>query len=382
MIFFKTLLDLNCEDLLYELIFKHLLRGKHLKKELDADISKQNQSYQSYRKNWLAISAQKLLSSSVSYYLTSLCPHHSGNFLGTDNESIHSFESNISGNCKCHLNYFGNYLDYVNDARTSIDDCCLSTKLWRNLYLEPCDLLNKVDDENIIFCTIDRAQNNNNNNNNDEKDNNNDSYCHPNDDTLDINDIIKQNSLMEKLTPGFKMKNCYYDEKLKKIHYRIESNRFGLNNVFHNSNHNGQTIDNDYPIGPFLTILFKRFEKFFENEILTNLHLTGLITRLCHFPHKLLLSLLFDETLSRTKNVPCFIHILQKLSLEAQNYCDEIPNFESMIQNAKDNLQSMPIGDLDCFLLNNHLRSSNVSLAKSSESDSGMILIGLDEFEY
>ncbi|XP_075587606.1 FHIP family protein AGAP011705 isoform X2 [Dermatophagoides farinae] len=410
LIFFKTLLDLNCEDLLYELIFKHLMRGRHLKKEshhddnLDYSSSKhyaQNQSYRSYQKNWLAISAQKLLSTSISYYLNSLCPHQAA-AVNIEIESISSFDSNISNNCKCHSGYFLNYLNYLNDARQNLEQCHLATKTWRNSYHEPCHLLNEVQDENIIFCTIDRnnlnGDNNNNNNNDNNDDHNHDDCGHQQQSTttmammdeeiIDINDIITQNTLLAKFSPGFKMKNCYYDLKKKKISYKIETNKpsfFGMMNIISNNikssnNNNNNNRGNDWseppPIGSFLSILFMKFEKFFENEVITNLHLTGLLTRLCHFPHKLLLSLLFDETLSRTKNVPCFLHLIQKLSLEAQNYCDEIPDFETVFQAAKSNLQSMPLGEVECSLLLGsgaggvtNIRSSNSSLSKSNETN-------------
>ncbi|OTF75266.1 hypothetical protein BLA29_008146 [Euroglyphus maynei] len=55
-----------------------------------------------------------------------------------------------------------------------------------------------------------------------------------------------------------------------------------------------------------------------------------------------------------------------KLSLEAQNYCDEIPDFEQVFQAAKSNLQSMPLGDVDCSLLlacSSSIKSSNTSLS-------------------
>ncbi|XP_075676132.1 FHIP family protein AGAP011705 isoform X2 [Dermatophagoides pteronyssinus] len=390
LIFFKTLLDLNCEDLLYELIFKHLMRGRHLKEEshVENNMSSkhyaQSQSYLSYQKNWLAISAQKLLSTSISYYLNSLCPHQ----MNIEVESISSIESNSSKNCKCHSDYFLHYIDYLNDARQNLEQCHLATKTWRNSYNEPCHLLNEVHDENIIFCTIDRSNlngNNNNNVNDDNNDLNHDDCDHKQqhqsimtalmgDDIIDINDIITQNTLLAKFSPGFKMKNCYYDFKLKKINYKVETNKpsfFGMMNILSNNN-NG--TNNDWsepsPIGSFLTVLFMKFEKFFENEVITNLHLTGLLTRLCHFHHKLLLSLLFDETLSRTKNVPCFIHLVQKLSIEAQNYCDEIPDFETVFQAAKSNLQSMPLGEVDCSLLVGNNSGGSTNLRSSSNASS------------
>jgi len=115
-------------------------------------------------------------------------------------------------------------------------------------------------------------------------------------------------------------------------------------------------------IGLFLQTLLTEVEKFFDNDVLTNLHLSALIVSLCHSPHRLLLSLFFDETLARSQGVPCLFHSLQKLSLQAQAYSDDMANFESMFRTAKINLESVPIGELNCQLITgNHHRRQSIS---------------------
>ena len=322
--------------LFYFIFFvRHLLRGKHLSSTEcnSSESSNISQSYASYQQNWLAISAQKLFFNSLSHYINSLCPHQSNRQM-LDSASISSFDSVLS--CKCHSGQFVNYLDYLNDARINIDRCVSSLKLWKNSYTKPCSILNVVHDQSVIFCTV-----NGNLNNNREDDDDNDNAG-----TKSANDLKKDSHNSEQFVS--------------------KMNLMPLTEC---------SFSTDSPIGPFLSALFERLERFFENDILTNLHLTALVTRLCYFPHKLSLSLFFDETLARTKGVPCLLHLLQKLGLEAQNYCDELPNFETTFQSAKINLQSMPIGELNCQLLtaNHHTKSSGFSLNKATTPEGLLI---------
>ncbi|KAJ6215971.1 hypothetical protein RDWZM_010471 [Blomia tropicalis] len=372
LILFKTLLDLNCEDLQFELIFKYLLQGGHLidhgREHFDRSCQHANdnevqRSYMLYKQNWLSISAQKLFTNSLSHYLASQCPNKSN--CSSSSSSINSVHdsstttttsSSLSlsfNRCQCHSNHYGNYVDYLHEARTRIEQCRQTTEQsWKNRYLEPCPHVPPqaaiIDD--IIFSDIDELLSMNNND-------------------LILNDgksTIVNNMNTTTLSDHHhhhhhhQFQHHYYHNHL----IRNRRNRISTENLlsFNDDHHQPHS-----PIGPFLEILLERLNNFFENDVLTNLHLTGLFTTLCQSPHRLVLSLFFDETLSRRRMVPCLLHQLQKLSLDAQHHADIIENFESMFNAAKINLQSVPIGELNCQLLTSaHHKINNSSSSSSS----------------
>lgn len=372
LILFKTLLDLNCEDLQFELIFKYLLQGGHLidhgREHFDRSCQHANdnevqRSYMLYKQNWLSISAQKLFTNSLSHYLASQCPNKSN--CSSSSSSINSVHdsstttttssSSLSlsfNRCQCHSNHYGNYVDYLHEARTRIEQCRQTTEQsWKNRYLEPCPHVPPqaaiIDD--IIFSDIDELLSMNNND------------LILNDGKSTIVNNMKTTTLSDHHHHHHhQFQHHYYHNHL----IRNRRNRISTENLlsFNDDHHQPHS-----PIGPFLEILLERLNNFFENDVLTNLHLTGLFTTLCQSPHRLVLSLFFDETLSRRRMVPCLLHQLQKLSLDAQHHADIIENFESMFNAAKINLQSVPIGELNCQLLTSaHHKINNSSSSSSS----------------
>src|SRR5699024_1478146 len=110
-----------------------------------------------------------------------------------------------------------------------IDQCTAATRQWKNSYLEPCHLPDEISDQNIIFCTMDRSliitTAASNNNQHDECDA---THCDQqdqnfeDDDVLDVKEAITQHSILAKMSHGFKMKHCYYDQRLKRIHFALD----------------------------------------------------------------------------------------------------------------------------------------------------------------
>ena len=331
------------------------------------------QAISCYQQNWLAVSGQKLFSNSLSHYLHSLCPHQTSvDLASTDDSSLVT--------CKCHSNYLVSYLEYLNDARFAIEQCRYSTKLWKNAYVEPCFSLADVHEQSIIFCAVNDHLNNN--------DDCSGSGSHSDEESRAINEFVIESSGHKKNGRGIDgqqqpqtMKSVQYDEQRRPIDYSV-----GVGGVA-----NGIAMDvvamidgcqlNPPVIGLFLETVLSRVAQFFENDVLTNLHLTGLLTALSQSPHKLLLSLFFDETLARQRGVPCLLHLLQNLSLEAQSAVDDIPNFESMFQSAKINLQSVPIGELNCQLLTGNHRQNRTRTYSTTSLSKSMGIEGLSTGE-
>lgn len=358
----------------FELIFKYLLRGQHLIVENESESTNQlknksnkvaslKQAINRYQQNWLSISGQKLFSNSLSHYLHNLCPHQSaiGRQYSVDSDSMSSLEE-LPLTCKCHSAYYLSYLEYLSDARYAINHNRASIKHWKNAYTEPCFRLKDVHEQSIIFCTVEG-----NLNNNDAKSDNFEENS-INELVIDANGGMHHSKPVNGQSNGVKLKNGYSKDRV----INRNDDPFAVHG---NGNGNGVAVDvvasmfeeEQSPplIGLFLNTLLTRVAQFFENDVLTNLHLTGLLTTLSQSPHKLLLSLFFDETLARLRGVPCLLHLLQKLSLDAQSFLDEIPNFEATFQSAKSNLQSVPIGELNCQLLTGNHHQQNKARSTS-----------------
>ena len=88
------------------------------------------------------------------------------------------------------------------------------------------------------------------------------------------------------------------------------------------------------PIGPFLQTLFSRLEAFCENDVFTNLQLTGLISRLAAYPQPLLRSFLLNPCLV-FQNVKNLSTILSEISKKLDQMSTEINNFEDLVRKAR-----------------------------------------------
>ncbi|UXI22177.1 lysosome membrane protein 2 [Sarcoptes scabiei] len=306
LILFETLIDLRCEDLFYELIFKHLLKGDYLRKNQNVNVPSPL-----YRKNWLLISAQKLLSSTVSYYLGINCL--AGSRLQPRSDQ------NQQNEC------IRDFLEYLHESRQQIEQCHLNTKLWRNNYSLTFEINHNLDrkilmeENDIVFSVQDDSYRSWN-----------DRYC-----SVDNNNDTSPSLIFDSIDEKENRKNFHEVSQL----ITKRNNSFAKTQLLLDQSISKE-IDRPHQLGLFLSMIFEKLEEFFQNDWKTNLHLTGLMIRLCHYPFSLILSLFFDETLPRLSNSSCFLHILQRLSLQAQKYCDEISNFETLFILVKKTLKS------------------------------------------
>lgn len=77
---------------------------------------------------------------------------------------------------------------------------------------------------------------------------------------------------------------------------------------------NSTVIDSDHlnssgSAGPFLTIVLEKLKNFLSNSLYTNLHVTGLISRLAVYPQPLLRTYLLDDSLVLQPNVPSLFQV-------------------------------------------------------------------------
>lgn len=397
------------------------MRGQHLalsQSDSNSDKTSTSTLAVEYQQNWLSASGQKLFNSSVSQYLC-----HSGDEQDDDGgedgeeESSTIYHPLASASASAaaarghggghQLRHLHTFFEYLLDAQQSIEQCQRSMRNWKNRFDDYCLQLNHIDDENIVFCgreTNDCEQPEEKLVDCEDEESLRQPQSMITEDTIDLTSLTPESmgSFSHSLVFAAKLPHHHHQRKIKSnlsllnlqnIQFDEQTNRiyYGPQQNANWAQSNGR-LGLYYPenspeyltathIGLFLTTLFERLENFFDNDILTNLHLTGLLTRLCHFPHRLLLQLFFDETLSRDRDVPCLLHLLQKISLAAQGYCDRIYDFENLFRAARSSLQSMPIGEMNCKLLTGDyhqqptLGTSMVATVGQPESPSCKLII-------
>lgn len=88
-------------------------------------------------------------------------------------------------------------------------------------------------------------------------------------------------------------------------------------------------------IGPFLSILLTRLEMMMQNDVYTNLHLTGLFTRLAVYPQPLLRSFLLNHTLVFQPSIRSLLQVLVSLKHKIDTYSYTVENFEELLVKAR-----------------------------------------------
>ncbi|XP_054723761.1 FHF complex subunit HOOK interacting protein 1B-like [Uloborus diversus] len=88
-------------------------------------------------------------------------------------------------------------------------------------------------------------------------------------------------------------------------------------------------------IGPFLSIILTRLEMMMQNDVYTNLHLTGLISRLAYFPQPLLRSFLLNPSLVFQPTVRSLFQVLGSLKHKVDSYSYTVDNYEELVSQSK-----------------------------------------------
>lgn len=88
-------------------------------------------------------------------------------------------------------------------------------------------------------------------------------------------------------------------------------------------------------IGPFLSILLTRLEMMMQNDVYTNLHLTGLLSRLAWYPQPLLRSFLLNHSLVFQPTVRSLLQVLGSLKHKVDSYSYTVDNYEELMIKAK-----------------------------------------------
>ncbi|CAG2165149.1 unnamed protein product [Oppiella nova] len=288
LVLFRSLLDLNCEDVLLELVFKYLTSGKHIIG------GKQHQMQRINDSNYLNESAQHFLTLIPKHCLISHVNYMNLNaktdgYVFVDNSDSHSHHSNDdsidrSSTPTQELQYIlFNYLDYLNDANAVISKSIRATRSWSCRY----DASSHKSANYSVNTTVDNNTNANN-------------VC---------------------------------------ANYSINHNNHSVPHSITSNGNQSEDEDEDEdcssPIGPFLEIIISRLEAMCENDIYTNLQLTGLVSRLATYPQPLLRSYLLNSSLVFQKGVKPLTTLLNELRKKLDLLSDQIENFDELLRNAR-----------------------------------------------
>ncbi|GBM90498.1 FTS and Hook-interacting protein [Araneus ventricosus] len=88
-------------------------------------------------------------------------------------------------------------------------------------------------------------------------------------------------------------------------------------------------------IGPFLSIILTRLEMMMQNDVYTNLHLTGIISRLACYPQPLLRSFLLNPSLVFQPTVRSLFQVLGSLKQKVDSYSYTVDNYEELVHQSK-----------------------------------------------
>lgn len=84
-------------------------------------------------------------------------------------------------------------------------------------------------------------------------------------------------------------------------------------------------------IGPFLSTLLSKLRSMLQNDVYTNLRVTGMISRLASYPIPILRSFLLSPILMMDSKVSSLFDILSMIASEAEVRCKAIPDFEQRL---------------------------------------------------
>lgn len=268
---FETLLDLNCEDVMVELVFQYLEPCLHLMLSQRRMLLPLDPHCQSFE---------------VFLALTPNCCQIPMSPMQGNSRSINW---NHYGNMQ---SLYGNYHAYLCDARNRIAACQLACSNWSNSYN---GLGNNQSSGVFCFVFLSKLYANNN---------------------FILDDKTSLSSTKE--SSGYislkdKLGNQSSEEDVELPEWQISDSILKKGNE--NSLVNGQLknevtdLQNCGTAGPFLTILMEKVKNLLNNTVYVNLHLTGIISRLAVYSQPLIRTYLLDHSIVLQPNVPSLLQV-------------------------------------------------------------------------
>ncbi|XP_015784334.1 UPF0518 protein GH13096 isoform X2 [Tetranychus urticae] len=275
LVLIRTIIDLDCEDVILELLLRYLIDCKNIfddKHDNDCGSDTSLQFLNSVKKLFTLVPtfSQVSLRSSLNV---------NNDPLSYQNQYEQKAISTLS---HVQTDYFANYFNYLDEAHTAILSCKQKTHSWISKY--ETKSLNGTNDSQIVSP--------------------------PSDSGIFLTTSSSSNLDSQK--------------------FATDCNDQSLFESCHNSEAE--------IIGPFLSNLLSRLSQLPFNDFHVNLQLTGLITRLATFPEFHLKSLFLNCDLKLHRNVRSLFSILNALKKQLEEMSTKIDDFHEQYVKEKQNL--------------------------------------------
>ncbi|KAL0272983.1 UNVERIFIED_CONTAM: hypothetical protein PYX00_005771 [Menopon gallinae] len=290
----ETLINLDSEEVMVELILKHLVPCSHVMlsqrrrlREIDP----------------YAPSALRFLS---------LTPLHCSNRtqpVPSHPRASHAPQSLVYG-LRPEESLYGNYHAYLCDARSKIESCARNCKKWSRTY----------DGEDSVLANSVPSRKNSAINKNEN--------CDRTDELPDGDGPSESNNNLDALDDaedGEGEEDAAEKDESSKNSSNVEK-------IVRSNSHLDSYVTPD--IGPFLDALLKALEKMPFHSLYVNLRLTAIISRLAVYPQPLLSSLLLNHFLVFQPSIRSLFQVLASVKQKLDSILNKTPDVEKLIGEA------------------------------------------------
>lgn len=290
---FYTLLDLNCEDIMYSLVLKYLIPCTHI-------LSSQKRTIKEV--DFYSKSASKFLSLIPACCSRSPSPSSSAENLTASPKTpmtvdLKSSELVFYRSTQLENLYSevcSDYLEYLADARNAIRDCQIRCVCWCAPYdgqtqPVPCP------EDFVAMVTRARSASNSSG-------------------SVANGNIPNQRRVLTSLDdthiPQKRSKSANEDEQKPRVP----------------------------DLGLFITTLFQKVERMPQNSFYVNLILTGVVSRLALYPQPLLRSFLLNYNMVLKPGVRSLFQILSSVKIKVENIANQTEGLDRLLHRARKNL--------------------------------------------
>jgi len=300
--FFKTLMDLNCEDVIYHLIIRYLIPCAHILP---------NQKRIIKELDFYCKSATMFLYLTPSCCVESqLAPEHADPQRAEHNEQLlanHEENKGLSKSVRLLLQ--SSFIEYLHNARVKVRECKSACRCWCAVY-DGMDVLTDLPRKNGSTMLIGESKTDRSN-------------------SSVFSFAARRNSSFSDSDPE------QVTQGKRKLNVSSESAGAVLNGYRH---FDKDQTRSKFFLGPFMAYLYEAIEGMMENSYYVNLHLTSLVSRIACYPQPILRSLLLNSNLVMQPGLKSLFQILTTLSQTTDIFVSQIDDFKTLLIRARQNL--------------------------------------------
>lgn len=333
---FETIVDLNCEDIMLELIFQHLkpcmhLMASQIKLLNDFDPYCQNVEKFLMLTPVCCINSQQSRRSSVEKQSprTSISNIDQPKMIGITNWNHYGSQMSDS--------LYGNYHAYLCDARMKIASCKIACSVWSHKYngreSNKPNVNVPIHEYKSVLYECQQLL----------------SHLAPTDEKeVESSDLFTEENTALNSLQSLGESSGYESLKIKPEDVPMNDQASSSTPVWQisqvneeNNESESETFENtktsyeNPSVGLFLNVLFDKLETMLSNNLYINLHLTGLFSRLAVYSHPLLRTYLLSHKLVLQPNVRSLFQVIGALKQRIDEYMSQHIDSEYEIRQAK-----------------------------------------------